>query len=404
MSAIDRGARVEADIAAPLREASPGLDDLHRARLASAIEGAVDREDEAREAQRRRALEPRRGRWWMVAAAAGVAALVPLLALRPFGRHAPAAPPAPGPVAPASPPPLLRLYEESGRGAAADRPTSTSLVALRGERARATVGRRVRLTLVGPGRVSVLSAAQDGDILLALDGGRLLVDYDGHGGGTLRVRSPGALTTVVGTLFAVEVTESGSRVAVARGRVRTEAASGGRAEVPAGSSWTSDDGRPSPIPDDLAAALAEHAQAWTTPPVEAERPTPAEQAEPARRPAARPSPRADLDALYASAEAAMRARSLAEARRDLETIAARDPRGTLGETALLDLARLALADGDRAEARRALALLPRPLRDPALAETAQHLRCRALPPANGTDGDQDGDHAGCAGPTPAPSR
>ena len=54
----------------------------------------------------------------------------------------------------------------------------------------------------------------------------------------------------------------------------------------------------------------------------------------------------------------MRERSLGEARRALETIAARDPRGALGEAALLDLARLALADGDRAEARRALARLP----------------------------------------------
>jgi hypothetical protein len=254
------------------------------------------------------------------------------------------------------------------------------------------------LTLVGPGRVSVLSAAQDGDILLALDSGRLLVDYDGHGGGTLRVRSPGALTTVVGTLFAVEVTGAGSRVAVARGRVRTEAASGARAEVPAGGSWTSDDGRPAPIPDELAAALAEHATAWTTPPVEPERMPAAEHVAPARRPATRPLPRADLDALYTQAEAAMRARSLAEARRDLETIAARDPRGTLGETALLDLARLALADGDRAEARRALALLPQPLRDPALAETAQHLRCRALDPGGGAG--KDGDCQAPIAPSP----
>ena len=75
----------------------------------------------------------------------------------------------------------------------------------------------------------------------------------------------------------------------------------------------------------------------------------------------------------------MRERSLGEARRTLEMIAARDPRGPLGEAALLDLARLALADGDRAEARRVLARLPRALRDPALAETAAHLRCRAQP-------------------------
>ena len=87
----------------------------------------------------------------------------------------------------------------------------------------------------------------------------------------------------------------------------------------------------------------------------------------------------------------MRERSLGEARRALETIATRDPRGPLGEAALLDLARLALADGDRAEARRVLARLPSPVRDPALAETAAHLRCRARPPgAQGSD-DKDCD-------------
>jgi len=132
MSATDRGARVDAEIAAPLREASPGLDDLHRARLASAIEGALDREDQAREAAHGSALPPRRRRWWMVAAVGGMAAALALLALRPFGRPAPVGLPTPGSVAMApaspSPPPLLRLHEESGRGAV-DAPPSTSLVA-----------------------------------------------------------------------------------------------------------------------------------------------------------------------------------------------------------------------------------------------------------------------------------
>ena len=91
----------------------------------------------------------------------------------------------------------------------------------------------------------------------------------------------------------------------------------------------------------------------------------------------------------------MRERMLGEARRTLETIAARDPRGALGEAALLDLARLALADGNRAEARRALARLPQPLRTPALAETAAHLRCRAEPPAAGGAGASDA----CTPPT-----
>ena len=89
----------------------------------------------------------------------------------------------------------------------------------------------------------------------------------------------------------------------------------------------------------------------------------------------------------------MRERSLGEARRALETIAARDPHGRLGETALLDLARLALADGDRAEARRALDRLPAALHDPALTETAAHLRCRAQ-----RSGGDDGCDAAAAPP------
>ena len=97
----------------------------------------------------------------------------------------------------------------------------------------------------------------------------------------------------------------------------------------------------------------------------------------------------DLEALYAEAEAAMRARSFARARRTLETIVDRDGNGPLGEAALIDLARLALAGGDREEARRALARLPSPVSDPALAETAAHLRSRIAPPAR-VASDRDG--------------
>ena len=403
MSAPERDARVEAEVAAPLREASVAVDDLHRARLTSAIEAALDGEDEDRKTRRRGApyTAPARRRWQIVAVGA-VAALALWIILRPHAQRPPAGlSPQGGAVAvtpPVSPPPaLLRPYQEPARGAPAAEALvpSTSLVALRGERARATIGTRVRLTLVGAGRVSVIAAARDGDIELALDGGRLLVDYDGRAGGTLRVRSPGALTTVVGTLFAVEAMGSGSRVAVAHGRVRTEDLSGGSAQVSAGNGWTSADGRSAPIPDDLAAALAQHSTGWASAPTEPDRSIrgsgPIDVAaprEPVRSAAAGRGARADLDALYAKAEAAMRERSLGEARRALETVAARDPRGPLGEAALLDLARLALAEGDRAEARRVLARLPSPVRDPALAETAAHLRCRARPPgAQGSDDD-----------------
>ena len=389
-----------------MRGASPDLDELHRARLVSAIDATLDREDEAR-ADRRRRAETGAGPGWRrkhIFVAAGAAAAMLGLALwiaaRPHGKQERTALPPPGEAVvaapPAAAPSLLRPYQEPGRDAPAEAPPpTTSLVALRGERTRATIGTRVRLTLIGAGRVSVLAAAREGDIELALDGGGLLVDYDGHAGGTLRVRSPGVVTTVVGTVFAVEVRGAGSRVAVARGQVRTEDPSGRNAQVTAGTSWTSADGRSAPIPDDVANALAEHEASWAPSPAVPERGARAARPELRRPPTVSPRPRVDLDSLYAQAEAAMRERSLGEARRTLETIAARDPRGALGEAALLDLARLALADGDRAEARRALARLPQPLRTPALAETAAHLRCRADQPAAGAAGASDA----CTPPT-----
>ena len=69
MSTNDRLARVDGEIAAPLRETSPAVDELHRARLVSAIDGVLDREDADRDARRRAkaqrpalALADRRGR------------------------------------------------------------------------------------------------------------------------------------------------------------------------------------------------------------------------------------------------------------------------------------------------------------------------------------------------------
>jgi len=369
-----RDARVEKEIVAPLQEVSfPALDELHRARLASAIEAALDRESDRAPAGR--TSGGWRWRVWFSTVGIAVAALgAVFLFLGPGTRTRTVAPVARAPET--SPSPLLVPYR-AGEGAPALAPPST-LLALAGERVHATIGTRVRVTLVGPGRLSVVPAPRVGDFELALDRGRLLVDYDGHAGGTLRVRSPGSLTTVVGTLFAVEATGSGSLVAVARGRVRTNDDAGHVWKVAAGESWTSADGRLGSISDDLAAALVRHEADWTSEPLDT-RPATDEPLAAVRPPlpTPHPQPQVDLETLYAEAEAAMRARSVAEARRTLETIVERDRNGRLREAALLDLARLALADGDRPEALRALVRLPHPLSDPALSETADHLRCRA---------------------------
>ncbi len=396
MNAADRDARVDAEVVTPLREVTASLDELHRARLASAIEAALDRD--AHDGATARATE-RTGVWLgRAGVAAAVAAVVvaflvrgPRPPRRTSERAVASATSTPSKGAPA----LLVPYHRAGDGASPSMLTpSTSVLALPGERVRATIGARVRLTLVGAGRVSVLPVARVDDVELALESGRLLVDYDGRAGGTLRVRSGGSVTTVVGTLFAVDATGSGSRVAVARGHVRTQDAAGHIWQIAAGDSWSSADERLGPIAGDLAAALAEHASSWSAEATDVKarhtdvRSTVARSA----RPATPAQPAVDLEGLYAHAEAAMRARSLADARRTLETIATSDPGGALGQAALLDLARLSLAEGDREAARRTLARLPSALSDPALAETAEHLRCRA---DNATEYD-DGDPCGAA--------
>ena len=106
---------------------------------------------------------------------------------------------------------------------------------------RATVGEQARISLLGPAELTVLSA--DGEaIMLSLDRGVLLCDYQHRAGSTLRVRSPGAETVVVGTLFSIEATQAGTAVSVARGAVdvvshgRTIRVGEGRQLLPAGES------------------------------------------------------------------------------------------------------------------------------------------------------------------------
>ena len=64
------------------------------------------------------------------------------------------------------------------------------------------------------------------------------------------------MTTVVGTLFAVEARGSTSRVAVARGSVAVEGAGARLRQILAGQSWLTDAPETEPIPSDLAADLA----------------------------------------------------------------------------------------------------------------------------------------------------
>ena len=94
MKAADRDSRIENELVAPLREARPTLDELHRARLAGAIEAALDLEKHA--PARRRA--PRAAALGGLLAAAAIA-LVTGLTWRSPRRPTPPARPAPATVA-----------------------------------------------------------------------------------------------------------------------------------------------------------------------------------------------------------------------------------------------------------------------------------------------------------------
>src|SRR5688572_20048563 len=87
-----------------------------------------------------------------------------------------------------------------------------------GTRVRARLGQRARMTLVGPAEVAVL-VSRPGLTEVELTRGRMLANYDGRHGGKLRIRAPGLVAEVVGTLFAVEAATGGSSVSVAHGQV-----------------------------------------------------------------------------------------------------------------------------------------------------------------------------------------
>jgi hypothetical protein len=439
----ERAREIDREIAEPLGRARVTMDDIHTARIGAGIEAALDRaggEGAARSDARAPRLPRHAAR--VIGVGAGIAAAAAAFVV---GRHEwrPAVvttpPPRPAPIL-AREPRLLTPYLYSGAGADEQTLDATSrLVVPAGARVRAAIGTRVRLTFVGPGSVAVAPAADDGGIDLVLQEGRLFVDYDGSGGGALRVRSPGAVTTVVGTLFAVEAVADGTRVSVARGRVRT-AAAGTVHTIVAGAAWSAAAGALDRVPEDVAQELADH-DASPPPPVgeyglvrvdadsagaagrapaptldgRALAATPTVARVPAgqhvldaaggqlqldvaggstvrvdreaglwkrraptahRRVAAAEHGTDGVEAAYLAAEAAMRSGSRDDARRALEAVLARDPDGARGEAARLDLARLELAAGDPAAARRQLARLPDPARDPGLAEAAHHLRCR----------------------------
>ncbi|HET6281814.1 MAG TPA: FecR domain-containing protein [Polyangia bacterium] len=343
----------------------------------------------------------------------------------PVSRQSPA-PPAP----PAPAPALIEPYKIVG---ASGGPPPRQLLAHRfarlqtaaGTIVRARVGERTRMTLRGGADVAVVSAAQD-VLDVRLDAGTLVADFDHQRTGRLRIHSPGAVTEVVGTLFAVEVQGQQSRVSVAHGRVVVQPNEGPPRILSSGQAWSSGTpaiarvssqtaafltdhdvairpapARPTPLaaapsapaPEDTrrVARLADLANevADVAPPPEPPLPIPhAMPAPPAAPPvpvrpvlaapavAAPASPAvAGAERIYREAEAAMRRRDWSDAQRALEQVITAGAAGPLQDVARYELAQLALRAGDHNRAARWLDELLASDREPALREPARFLRC-----------------------------
>lgn len=433
--------RIETTADAVRSAAGPGLDDIARARVTARLALAID-ELATNNSQRQRSAGG--GAWPRVAAAAGLAAVAAAVLIF-YGlghgrkerapaeradRLAASPPPA---VAAASSAPLTKAASRQSRGGSgADADFAPDLVKGRlevpaGAVVRASVDRYTLLTVIGPAQLVVETVAPQTS--LRLESGLLVGEYQHHPGGTLRVHSPGVTTTVVGTVFAVQVVGDGkSRVAVRRGAVLLQ----GRMEtvrLRAGWSWSSGELARPVIPAALDEQFAAHAAARPEPAREpalrgnnprpaalqpllaqaiAALPEPAASPPPARpqaaqpgepgaadkakdndkgkdkdkevAPAGAPRPQSDAavtaDSLYAEAEAAMRASDRAAVRRLLSEVIRRFPKDGLADAALCELARQEQAAGQLAQARTYLDRLLAHGGEKELREPARYLRCR----------------------------
>jgi ferric-dicitrate binding protein FerR (iron transport regulator) len=187
-----------------VRAADQPLDEVARLRIQSRIVGALERP--ARSRSRRLAIALA---LTLLPAAAGVLVLA----------HRPAPPLAP----------TARRNDDRG---------STHLEVPAGSTLRTVLAGRAHIALRGPAEVEVLSSSPE-LVELRLPLGVLVGDYDHRAGGTLRIDSPGAITEVVGTVFAVEATPAGTRVSVSRGRVKVSDAGRRVVTVGGGQSWSS---------------------------------------------------------------------------------------------------------------------------------------------------------------------
>ncbi|MEY4512319.1 MAG: Outer rane lipoprotein [Pseudomonadota bacterium] len=103
---------------------------------------------------------------------------------------------------------------------------ATSLISIdASQTVRAALGTRARITLTGPAELRVLGTTSS-SVELELVRGVLCGSYDHESGGRLLIRSPKAVSEIVGTVFRIEANQARSQIAVMEGRVQVRSADG----------------------------------------------------------------------------------------------------------------------------------------------------------------------------------
>lgn len=129
----------------------------------------------------------------------------------------------------------------------------------------ANLGPFTHASLVGPAALEIIGAP-GAATTVRLRRGKLLAEFTGAPGRSLRVEAPGAVVEVVGTLFAVEARSPGACISVAHGRVRVTTADS-VALVGAGERYcTHGPAKPQPIEEAVRDALEQHGSVVTAQP------------------------------------------------------------------------------------------------------------------------------------------
>lgn len=242
--ALDRMCQTLARIEAP-------LDEVGRARSEARLRASMLANQASADRSGLAATRSRRKRFTITAVAAGAIAALGLglftLRPRPTATSTAARGPAlfnPYLVAPAGP----ALAGNQDVPASLTSP-SARLDVPRGWLVRARVGRRATITALGPTRLSIEGPETAPTLTIAT--GRLIGEFEGGGDARLFIATPDAVTTVVGTLFAIAAGDGETRISIAHGRVRVATAH---------DTWEVGDGQSRSTGEPSAATLAPDAE------------------------------------------------------------------------------------------------------------------------------------------------